>query len=126
MAVTPDDTLLLLMIDFVLGIKNVLLTYNLEGVLLDNQTIFSEDNAAAISNNVFMAVGTGGRVYFAFDVQELDLSQSFGTTDICVQAYRLYDTKLGFTLTIPMVISIGSTIVIVGVIVEIFRKERKS
>jgi len=98
----------------------VLLSYDLDGNLLSNRTLFSESFTDNVGGNMFMKIGNGGQTYIAFDLYE----REFFTSDICVQAYYLSGTGPGFTLTIPMIVAIGSTVVIIGVIVSILRKKR--
>ncbi len=119
MIITPDDEIQLLIQHTSFINEYLLLTYDLEGNLLENRTI-GDDNWPYWSSPIYMAVGSSGLVYFAFTIG----SSSLTNFDICIQAYKMYQFSDGFSLIISAVIIIASTVVIIWAAIGILRWKR--
>ncbi|MGY5870774.1 MAG: hypothetical protein RTV72_00875 [Candidatus Thorarchaeota archaeon] len=119
MAVTPEDTLLLLVYSYDLNLEFILLTYDFQGILLSNRTI-SNEIWPLLGGHIFMDVGRSGRGYFAFDIYD-----GISDLDINIQAFEVYQVQGGFPITITSVIIIASTVVIIGAVGAIIRVKRQ-
>ncbi|MFW9844182.1 MAG: hypothetical protein ACFFEV_06390, partial [Candidatus Thorarchaeota archaeon] len=121
MAISPDSQLYMLVFVYPISFEYVLLTYDFDGNLLDNKTIFSKKIVDNILLDVYLVIGNGGVGYFATSIIE----NEFSTWDVIIQAYQLSELGSGFVLTIPMIIAIGSSAIIVGAVVGIVQRKRK-
>ncbi|MHA1928107.1 MAG: hypothetical protein ACTSV2_05975 [Candidatus Thorarchaeota archaeon] len=117
MALTPDDTLLLLVHSYYLNSEFRVLTYDFQGNLLNNRTITNDSWPWMSGGPIYMDVGSSGLGYFAFDIYDGD------DFDINVLSYLVYEMP-GITTTIAAVIIVASTVVIIGAVVGIIRWKR--
>ena len=81
---------------------------------------YLEEIVENLAGNVFMTVGKRGLAYFAIDVAGVDY-----IPDVNVQAFEVYQVPASLALTVPMVIAIGSGVVIIGAIGAIIRVKRR-
>ena len=121
LAMTPINTLLVLAYSYSLNFEFLILTYDLEGNLLNNETLLTDVVTKMTGGNYFMVAGNNGLGYFACDII---ISQY--STDINIQAFQVYEPQGWFSLTIPMVIMIASAVVIIGAIAGIARWKRRN
>ncbi len=120
MTTTPDGKIQLLVQHMTPTLEYLLLTFDFDGNLLANHTMDNE-NWPYYTAPFFMDSGKSGLVYFAFSFYD----SSTYTTDICIQAYRIYETGLILNLTITTVIIIGSSVVIIAAVIGIVRYRKR-
>ena len=70
-----------------------------------------------------MNVGKSGLVYIAFMTN--DGTYTLEGTDLCIQAYKMYEIGPPFSLTITVVVIIASSVIIIGAGIGILRGKRK-
>jgi len=113
-ALTPMDTLLLLVYSYSLNFEFSLLTYDLQGNLLSNRTISNDSYPWMLGGPVFMDIGISGLGYFAFSINDRDI-------DVNILAYQVYEASGGFPITIATIVIIASTAIIIGAALAIVR-----
>lgn len=97
-----------------------LLTFDLEGNLLQNRSIGNE-RWPYYTATFFMDSGRNGLLYIAFPFYNMISSQA----DVCVQAYQVYNASSLFNLPITTVVIIASTITIIIAIGGILVHKRR-
>jgi hypothetical protein len=117
-AVTPSNTILVLVYNTWVAYDFTLLSFDTEGNLLRNRTIGDEYWPWMAGGPVFINVGANGLAYFAYTCFRNSL-------DIGVQAYSIGESTGGPILTIPMVVMVASSVVIVGAAGAIFLHKRR-
>ncbi|MHA1965226.1 MAG: hypothetical protein ACW97G_11640 [Candidatus Thorarchaeota archaeon] len=118
-AITPSNKILVLVWNDWQILDFTLLSFDVQGNLLESRAIGDETWPYGSSGSVPIEIGTNGLAYFGFS-SYVDYYPSVG-----VQAYTLTGGTASSVLTLPIVIMITSAIVIVGAASAIFVKKRR-